>query len=139
MGRAGADGDGHPSGPTGTIPFVVSVVIALTVDELTGRAALIAALAVVALVAAGWRKPARAASRSPRGPLARLRPGDAPPAGVPVVRLPTEPHHRVGPLRRLFSLAATGVVAVTTGAVIAVILAVAAVLAVIGLTDLLGR
>lgn len=108
-------------------------------DELTGRAALIAALAVVALVAAGWRKPARATSRSPRGPLARLRPGDAPDTGVPVVRLPAEPHRRVGPLRRLFSLAATGAIAVTTGAVIAVVLAIAAVLAVIGLTDLLGR
>ena len=108
-------------------------------DELTGRAALIAALAVIALVAAGWRKPARATVRSPRGPLARLRPADASASGVPVVRLPTEPHRRVGPVRRVVALATTGVIAVTTGAVIAVILAIAAVLAVIGLTDLLGR
>ena len=32
-----------------------------------------------------------------------------------MVRLPTEPHRRVGPVRRVVALATTGVIAVTTG------------------------
>jgi hypothetical protein len=119
----------------------VSVVIALTVAEFTSRAAIIAALAVLALVAAGWRQTARATSRPPRGPLAALgirRPGGGP-TGTPVERLPVEAHRPPSVLRRLAALVTTGAIAVTSGAVLAIVLAFAAVLAVIGLTDLLGR
>jgi hypothetical protein len=124
----------------------VSVVIALTVAEFTSRAAIVAALALLALVAIGWRKPARASARSPRGPFGASAPrrsvGSGPadgPVGVPVVRLPAEEHRPPGPLRRLLAAAATGLVAVTSGAVLAVVIGIAAVLAVVGLTDLLGR
>jgi hypothetical protein len=120
----------------------VSVVIALTVAEFTSRAAIIAALAVLALVAAGWRQTARATTRSPRGPLEALgirRPGRTEPAGTPVERLPTEEHRPPSVLHRLLAVVTTGAIAVTSGAVLAIVLAFAAVLAVIGLTDLLGR
>lgn len=114
--------------------------------EFTSRAAIIAALALLALVAVGWRKPARASVRSPRGPLGAIasrrvvgnRLTDES-VGVPVVRLTADEHQPPGPLRRLLAVAAAGFIAVTSGAVLAVVLGVAAVLAVVGLTDLLGR
>jgi len=106
----------------------VSSSIALSVDVLTDRAILIIALSVVALLAAGWRKPARASIRSPR---ARY--------GVPVVEQPVAPERRMGPIRRILALATTGALAVVTGTVVAVIAAVGAIWGVITLTDLLGR
>jgi hypothetical protein len=126
-----------PSGPAGRFDDWVSISLALSVDVLTDRAILIIALAVVALLAAGWRKPARASVRSPRG-LLPGRPTNGR-YGVPVDRQPLHPVGRTGIVRRLTAIASTGVIAVVTGTVIAVVVAFAAVLGVIRLTDLLGR
>ena len=117
---------------TGTISFTVSSLIAISVDDLTVRAAFIVALAVMGLLLAGWRKPARASVRRPRGPFGGY-------IGVPVTQEPTTLHRRPGPLRRLWALAATAGLSVLTGALIAVIVAFAAVYGVVTLTDLLSR
>ncbi|MDB0005847.1 hypothetical protein N9E02_01260 [Ilumatobacteraceae bacterium] len=106
----------------------MSVSIALSVDVLTDRAILIIGLAVVALLAAGWRKPARASVRSPRAHY-----------GVPVDQQPIRTERPVGLVRRLLALATTGALAVVSGTIIAVSLSFGAVWGVIKLTDLLGR
>ena len=55
--------------------------------------AFIVALAVMGLLLAGWRKPARASVRRPRGPFGGY-------IGVPITQEPTTLHRRPGPLRR---------------------------------------
>src|SRR5262249_30208064 len=67
--RGGAEPAG--SGSTGSVDVGVSVTLALSVAGITWRAGLVAALAVVALLLTGWRKPARAEPRSPRGVVER--------------------------------------------------------------------
>lgn len=113
------------------------VSIALSVEVLTDRAILIVVFSVVALLAAGWRKPARASVRSPRAAAGRT--DHLPRYGVPVERQPIAPERRTGILRRLFALVTTGALAVITGTVIAIVLAAASIWGVINLTDLLGR
>jgi hypothetical protein len=111
----------------------VSVTLALSVDGLTIRAAFIVVLAIVALLLTGWRKPARAESRSPRGPLRRGA------TGVVVEHYDTPAYRRPGVVRRLLALGASGGIGVVTGVLSAIILSFAVAWAVIWLTNLLQR
>lgn len=106
----------------------MSISIALSVDDLTDRAIFIVVLALVALLAAGWRKPARATVRSPR---ARY--------GVPVEEQPLRTEPPTSIIRRVLALASTGALAIITGAIAAIVLSFGAIWGVIRLTDLLGR
>ncbi len=109
--------------------------IALSVDDLTSRLVLIAGLALIALIAAGWRKPARATVRTPRFRVGRTT---AAPFGVPVVRQPLVGYRRPGIIHRFLALGTMGVLAVIAGAVLAILTTFSAVWGVVKLTDLLG-
>jgi hypothetical protein len=111
----------------------VSVTLALSVDGLTVRAGFMAGLAIIALLLTGWRKPARAEARSPRGRLRR----DA--SGIVVEHFDTLPYRRPGPIRRLLALAASGGIAIFTGVVAAIIVSFGIAIAVIWLTNLLQQ
>ena len=116
----------------------MSVTLALSVAGITLRAALIAGLAMVALLLTGWRKPARAEPRSPRGIVERglvYRTGPAP--GVPVDHLDAPEYKRPGLVRRLLAAVASGGIAVLSGAVLAIVVAFGVAMAVIWLSDLL--
>jgi hypothetical protein len=111
----------------------VSVTLALSVDVLTVQAAWMAGLGVVALVFVGWRKPARARIRRPRGVWMRER--------LPIVvdHEPAPLYRRPGPIRRVLAAVASGGLAVVTGAVIATVVAFSVAWTVVQLTDLLRR
>lgn len=94
---------------------------------------MIALLAIVALLLTGWRKPARAESRSPRGPARQ----DV--AGVVVEHYDTPAYRRPGPLRRVLALAASGGIGVVTGVLAAIIVSFSIAIAVVWLTNLLQR
>jgi hypothetical protein len=111
----------------------VSVTLALSVDGLTIRAAFIAGLAIVALLLTGWRKPARAEARSPRGPLGRER------SGIIVDHLDTPAYQRPGIVRRALALIASGGIGLLTGVLAAIITSFAVAIAVIWLTNLLEQ
>jgi len=103
------------------------------VDGLTVRAAFIAVLAITALLLTGWRKPARAEPRSPRGPTGR----DG--AGVVVDHHDAPSYRRPGPIRRILALAASGGIGVLSGVLAAIIVSFAIAIAVIWLTNLLQQ
>jgi len=94
---------------------------------------MIALLAIVALLLTGWRKPARAESRSPRGPTRR----DV--AGVVVDHYDTPAYRRPGPIRRVLALAASGGIGVITGVLTAIVASFIIAIAVIWLTNLLQQ
>ena len=102
-------------------------------DGLTVRAAFIAVLAIVALLLTGWRKPARAESRSPRGPNRRDL------AGVVVDHHDAPLYRRPGPVRRVLALVASGGIGVVTGVLTAIIVSFSIAFAVIWLTNLLQQ
>jgi hypothetical protein len=122
------------------------------VSELTVQATWVAALAILAVTLAGWRKPARAAPPTP--PLIRGEPQisdghaddpstaterDADHERVPVVITAVPLDTPPTPLRRVAAGFSTVALSVVTGAVIAIILSFVAVVAVIWATNLLGR
>jgi hypothetical protein len=122
----------------------VSVTAALSVTDLTIRAAAIAGLAIAALLLTGWRKPARAEPRSPRGattprPALVTRHTDRRGHGIAVEHLDAPPYRRPGLARRLAALAASGGIGVLTGVLFAIVTAFAIAFAVIWLTNLLQR
>lgn len=93
------------------------------------------ALAMVALVAAGWRKPARAAVKTPRRePVVRR---NWVPIGIAETTAPL--YKRPNVVRRIFALVASSGLAVVMGAVLAIIIAFGTGFAVITLTDLLKQ
>jgi ABC-type nitrate/sulfonate/bicarbonate transport system permease component len=94
-----------------------------------------AGLAIVALVLAGWRKNARATTRTPRGePSApdRWEP-------IPIAEATTSLYKRPSLLRRLMAAAAGSAIAIVIGAVAAVVIAFTTGWIVMTLTDLLKR
>jgi hypothetical protein len=109
----------------------VSVNLALSVDGLTVRAAFIAGLAIAALLLTGWRKPARAESRSPRGPIRRE------PSGVVVEHFDTPLYRRPGPFRRVLAGLTSGAIGILTGVLAAIVLSFTIAFAVVWLTNLL--
>lgn len=102
---------GFGTGAPGTICGCVGI------TDVTTAAGWIAGLAIVALIAAGWRKPARATA----DPARALRPSRAP-VGVPVEEAPTPLYRPASVWRRVWSLAAGSVIAVISGAVAATVL-----------------
>lgn len=94
---------------------------------------MIAALAIVALLLTGWRKPARAESRSPRGASRDQA------SGILVDHFDTPQYRRPGPVRRLLALVASGGLGVVTGVLAAIIVSFSVALAVIWLTNLLQQ
>jgi hypothetical protein len=133
----GADGPSG-AGSTGSVDVGVSVTLALSVAGITVRAGLIVGLAIVALLLTGWRKPARAEPRSPRGVVERglvYKTGPAP--GVVVDQLDTPEYRRPGLVRRVLAAVASGGIAILFGAVAAIVVAFGVAMAVTWLTDLL--
>ncbi len=102
-------------------------------DGLTVRTAIIAGLAIAALLLTGWRKPARAEPRSPRG-VARREP-----RAFAVEHHDAPLYRRPGPIRRVLAAAASGGIAVLTGVLSAIVIAFALAFAIIWLTDLLQQ
>ncbi len=106
----------------------------MNVTELTTAAGWIAGLAILALIASGWRKPARATADSAR---ARLEPGTTVPP-----RLVERRAHLVErtPLwRRVWAVVASGGLALWVGAVAATVIAFGGAWIVITLTDMLKK
>jgi hypothetical protein len=85
--------------------------------ELTIATAWIAVLAIVALVAAGWRKPARATAN----PARALRPRRAR-IGLPVVDTEVSLHRRTPLWRKVWALFAGSTMAVVTGVIAATLI-----------------
>jgi hypothetical protein len=102
-------------GGGGTLDFAVSIA------EISTQAGFLVALAIIATVLAGRRKPARPWQRAPRGsettPLAVAVDRRGRRVLVPVDRQPTRLENRLGPLRLIGSTTALGVIAVVAGAV----------------------
>lgn len=101
-------------------------------EQITTAAAWLALLAIVALIGAGWRQPARAATIS-----LRVR-RNGPPRRV-VTEAPTPLYRPPRWWRRAWSLVATAGLGVITGVVVATVVGIAAVLVVIRVTDLLKQ
>lgn len=117
----------------GSVDVRVSVTLALSVDGLTIRAAFIVGLAIAALLLTGWRKPARAESRSPRGSTGRSS------SGTVVDHYDTPQYRRPGIIRRVLALAASGGIGVLSGVLLAIVTSFAIAISVIWLTNLLQQ
>ena len=123
----------------------MSVILGTSVGELTVQAAWVAALAILALTLAGWRKPARAAPLSPRIATDSAPEGDenaglsaeSDPVAVAITPVPLERPLSIP--RRLLAAAGAAGLTVLTGAVLAILISFAAVIAVVWATNLLGR
>jgi hypothetical protein len=109
----------------------VSLTLAVSVDGLTVRAAFIAGLAIAALLLTGWRKPARAEPRSPRGPGDRI--------GIVVDHLDTQLYRRPGVIRRVAAAVASGGIGLLVGVLTAIMVSFGIAWAVIWMTDLLQQ
>ncbi len=105
----------------------------MSLSELTTASAWIAGLAIVALIAAGWRKPARASAATVRaGRRSRL-------PAVGLDETDVELHRGAGLWRRIWSVIASGGLAVMIGAVVATVVSFGIAFTVIRLTDMLRR
>lgn len=106
----------------------------MNVSELTTAAGWIAGLAILALIASGWRKPARAATDPARARFLRGLP-----AQVPVVeeKAPLAEHTPLW--RRIWSVVASGGLALCVAAVAATVIAFGTAWIVITLTDMLKQ
>ncbi len=116
-------------GATGTLVVVVSV------TDLTTQAAWMAGLAILALVFAGWRKNARATPRIPRREPILRRPWE--PVGIAETTAPL--YKRPSVLRRIWAVVAGSGLALVTGAILAIVVAFTSAYLVITLTDLLKQ
>lgn len=106
----------------------------VSITQLTTASAWIAVLAIIALIASGWRKPARASAL-----LIRTRRTSRGQIVIPVTQLPS-PLHRPTPWwRKVWALIASSGIAIVTGALIATILAFAIAWSVTTLTDMLRQ
>jgi hypothetical protein len=109
--------------------FVVSV------TDLTTQAGWMVALAMVALIAAGWRKTARATARTPRRePIVRRK---WVPIGVGEATVPL--YKRPNVIRRVWAVFASSGLAIMIGALLAIVIAYGMAYLVITLTDLLKQ
>jgi hypothetical protein len=102
--------------------------------ELTIATAWIAVLAIVALIAAGWRKPARATAN----PARALRPHRAR-VGLPVTEAPAPIYRRTALWRRLWAVVAGSTLALIAGAVAATVVGFGASWVVITLSRMLKK
>ena len=107
----------------------------VSITELTTASAWIAGLAIVALIATGWRKPARA---TPALPARDARHVASP--GVDDLLEDAAPIHRGTPWwRRIVAVFGSSVIAVVIGAVLATVVAVGVAWTVITLTTMLRQ
>ena len=94
-------------------------------------------LAIAALLLTGWRKPARAEARSPRG--ARDDTIGRSGVGIAVDHIDTPQYRRPGVIRRVLALAASSGLGILTGVLAAIVTSFAIAMAVIWLTNLLEQ
>jgi hypothetical protein len=106
----------------------------VSITEVTTAAAWIAALAIVALIATGWRKTARATA----DPARARRPHRAP-TGVEVRALPAPLATRTRWWKRVWAIAASSALAVWVGALAATAIGFAMAWGVIILTSMLKK
>lgn len=106
----------------------------MSVTEVTTAAGWIAGLAIVALIATGWRKPARATA----DPARAWRPVRAP-VGLELREVKAPMAQRSPWWRRLWSVVASAVLAVWVGAILATVIGFGTAWIVITLTDLLKK
>lgn len=107
----------------------------VSVTDLTTQAGWMVGLAIVALLAVGWRKTARATARTPRRePVIRRK---WVPIGVAETTVPL--YRRPNVIRRVWAVIASSGIAIVMGAVLAIVTAFALSFAVITLTDLLKQ
>jgi hypothetical protein len=104
------------------------------ITEVTVAAGWIAGLAILALIATGWRKTARAAVDPARGP--EPAPGIV---GAELVEVDAPIERPTPVLRRIGAVAAGGALAVWIGAVIATVVGFGVAYGVITLTHMLKR
>jgi hypothetical protein len=102
--------------------------------ELTIATAWIAVLAIVALVAAGWRKPARATAN----PARALRPRRAR-IGLPVVEAEAPLHRRPQWWQKVWALVASSTMALVTGVLAATLVGFGASWIVVTLSRMLKK
>jgi hypothetical protein len=107
----------------------------VSVTDLTTQAGWMIGLAIVALLAAGWRKTARATARTPRKPPVVRR--NWVPIGIAETTVPL--YRRPFVIRRVWAVVASAGIAIVIGAILAIITAFALAFAVITLTDLLKQ
>jgi hypothetical protein len=106
----------------------------VSVTEVSTAAGWIAGLAIVALIATGWRKTARATANP-----ARARRPDRAPTGVEVKAVQTPLHRRPHVLKRVWAVLASGALAVWVGAVVATAVGFGVAFVVITLTHMLKK
>ena len=106
----------------------------MDINEVTIESGWIAGLAIVALIAAGWRKPARATPHP-----ARARPTLQPSAGFDVTSVEAPAYQHPRWWRRLWSVVAGSVLAVWAGAIAATVVGFGAAWTVIRLSEMLKR
>lgn len=106
----------------------------MSLSELTTASAWIAGLAIVALIAAGWRKPARASADPAR---VRRRSRERP--AIELAEVEAALHRRTPVWRKVWALVASSALAVVIGAVIATVVSFGIAFTVIRLTDMLRR
>jgi hypothetical protein len=119
------------------------------ITEVTVAAGWIAGLSILALIATGWRKTARAAADPARGadpavgpvgpPGSPGSPGPVGPIGAEVVEVEAPIERPTPVLRRIGAAAAGGALAVWIGAVVATVLGFGVAYGVITLTHMLKR
>jgi hypothetical protein len=107
----------------------------VNVTELTTAAGWIAGLAIVALIASGWRKPARATANPPRARSERPHLREGPQLVEHKAPLVT----RIPLWRRVWAVVASGGLALWVGAVAATVIAFGAAWIVVTLTDMLKQ
>jgi len=113
---------------SGTISSCVSI------TEVTTAAGWISGLAIVALIATGWRKPARATADP-----ARARRSASAPVGLEVAEIKAPMARRTPWWRRVWSVLAASALAVWVGALLATAVGFGVAWLVITLTDLLKQ
>jgi hypothetical protein len=106
----------------------------VSVTEVSTAAGWIAGLAILALIATGWRKTARATANP-----ARARRPDRAPAGVEVTTVQTPIAQRTPVLKRVWAVVASSALAIWVGAVVATAIGFGVAFAVITLTHMLKR
>lgn len=106
----------------------------VSITEVTVAAGWIAGLAILALIATGWRKTARATA----DPVRARRPDEAP-IGIEVIGLPPEIQRPLPVWRRMWAVVASGTLAVWMGAVVATVAGFGVAYLVITLTHMLKR
>jgi len=107
------------------------------ITEVTVAAGWIAGLGILALIATGWRKTARATADPARGGDRSLGAGGS--FGAEVVEVEAPIHRPTPVLRRVGAAAAGGALAVWIGAVVATMLGFGVAYGVITLTHMLKR